>query len=112
MHEKFLELGLESPFDDERMARLLDSESDIASGDASGRPHVIIDISGHASVMRESLLAHATQVDPNARFWFGLPSDIADQLYPYDEYELARDLTGSDMAGEQVIAGLDVVPAI
>jgi len=117
MHEKFLELGMESPFSDDRMARLLDSEAeaDRASGDASGRPHVIVDIHGHASIMRDALLAHATQVDPTSPHWFGLPTEVADELYPYDEYEVARDLTGiepADLAGGDLFAGLDAVPAV
>ena len=112
MHDKFLELGMESPFSDERMKRLLDSEADAAQGDQSGRPHVTVDIRGHASVMRDALLAHATQVDPTSPHWFGLPTEVADELYPYDEYEIARDLTGVDSAADDLFAGLDTVPAV
>jgi mycothiol S-conjugate amidase len=112
VHEKFLELGLESPFEDERMKRMLDAEAKVASGAGTGRPHVTVDISGHGSVMRESLLAHATQVDPTSRFWFGLPTEVSDQLYPYDEYEVARDLTSGDLSGDDLFAGLDAVPAV
>jgi mycothiol S-conjugate amidase len=111
MHEKFLELGLESPFDDERMARLLDTEADVVAGAKSGRPHVVVDIRGHNSVMRAALLAHATQVDPNSRHWFGLPTEVADELYPFDEYEVARDLIGGRAASDDLFAGLDAVHA-
>jgi mycothiol S-conjugate amidase len=112
MHDKFLELGLASPYEDERMARLLKSEHDEAEGDTSGRPRVVVDIRGHTSVMREALLAHATQVDPTSRHWFGLPTDVADELYPYDEYEVARDLSGGDPSGDDLFAGLDAVHAV
>jgi mycothiol S-conjugate amidase len=112
MHEKFLEMGLESPFDEERMARLLDAEADVAAGGKSGLPHVTVDIHGYSAVMREALLAHATQVDPNSRHWFGLPTEVSDELYPYDEYEVARDLTGMDTIGDDLFAGLDTVPAV
>jgi mycothiol S-conjugate amidase len=112
MHEKFLELGLESPFDDEHMSRLLDSEPGVAVADADGLPHVTVDIRGHTSVMRESLLAHATQVDPNSRHWFGLPSEVTNELYPYDEYEIARDLTGVDSSGDDLFLGLDAVHVV
>jgi mycothiol S-conjugate amidase len=106
-HEKFLELGLESPYGDERMARLLESEPHDAEG-GRGRPRVVVDIRGHTSIMRQALLAHATQVDPTSRHWFGLPTEVADELYPYDEYEVARDLTGVDPTGD-LFAGLDAV---
>ena len=112
MHEKFLELGMESPFDSGRMARMLESENEGAAVDADARREVVVDIRGHNGVMREALLAHATQVDPTSRFWFGLPTDVTDDLYPYDEYEIARDLTGSDSSGDDLFAGLDAVPAI
>jgi mycothiol S-conjugate amidase len=116
MHEKFLELGMESPFDSGRMARLLESESEPEPGGTAPqpdeRPQVTVDIRGHNAVMREALLAHATQVDPNSRHWFGLPTEVADELYPFDEYEVARDLTGTDPSGDDLFAGLDAVPAL
>ena len=112
VHEKFLELGLESPFEDERMKRMLEAEAKDASGASTDRPRVTVDIRGHGSVMRESLLAHATQVDPTSRFWFGLPIEVSDELYPYDEYEVARDLTSGDLSGGDLFAGLDPVPVV
>ncbi len=38
MHEKFLELGMESPFDSERMARLLESDEGSVVGEGQPRP--------------------------------------------------------------------------
>ncbi|HET9731509.1 MAG TPA: mycothiol conjugate amidase Mca [Acidimicrobiales bacterium] len=95
MHEKFLELGLESPYTGERMARWLQAEAEEQSGERELLPRIVVDITDHAAVVREGLLAHATQVDPNSRHWFGLPPEIADRVYPYEEYEVARDLTGA-----------------
>lgn len=83
-HEKFLELGLESPLDEERLARARSAPA----------PTTVVDISGVADVPRRALLAHATQVDPASPFWFGLPPEVADTVHPYEEYTLARDLTG------------------
>ena len=48
---------------------------------------------------------------PLSRHWFGLPTEVADELYPYDEYEVVRDLTGTDPTGGDLFAGLDAVPA-
>jgi mycothiol S-conjugate amidase len=79
MHAKFLELGLESPFDEAWLERA-----------ASDPPfNAVIDVSGHADVRRKALLAHATQVDPTSRFWFGLPPEILKTVHPVDEYFLA-----------------------
>ncbi len=111
LHAKYLELGLESPFDDERMARLLKSESGRPPTDAPEPVRVVIDVHGYGSVTREALLAHATQVDPTSRHWFGLPPEVADDVYPYEEYEVTRDLTGSTGAGDgdDLFAGVESV---
>ncbi|MBV8959669.1 MAG: mycothiol conjugate amidase Mca, partial [Actinobacteria bacterium] len=82
MHEKFLELGLESPFDDKWFDRPSQDDSITTT----------IDISEQADVRRNALLAHATQIDPTSPFWFGLPPDIARTVHPFEEYLLARSL--------------------
>jgi mycothiol S-conjugate amidase len=105
-HDKFLELGLESPFDDKRMARFRKALEDEAK---RTDPVTIVDVSGYTSVRRAALLAHRTQVDPTAPAWFGLPDEIAETLYPYDEYVLLRDLSegGADAgANDDLFAGL------
>jgi mycothiol S-conjugate amidase len=94
MHAKFLELGLESPYDAERVARWSEEPtSDLAK--------VVVDISAHASVTRLALLAHATQVDPTSRHWFGLPPEVAAEAWHYDEYHLIEDRTGESAAAEE-----------
>jgi len=93
LHEKFLELGLESPFDDAWIERATSALQPYTTA---------IDISAYADVRREALLAHATQVDPTSPFWFGLPPDVARGVHPVDEYVLARSLVGpvgSDVPG-------------
>jgi mycothiol S-conjugate amidase len=85
MHEKFLELGLESPFDEAWLER--------ASHDPPFT--TVIDVSGFADIRRRALLAHATQVDPTSRFWFGLPPEVLSTVHPIDEYELARGELGA-----------------
>ncbi|MHB8682352.1 MAG: mycothiol conjugate amidase Mca [Acidimicrobiales bacterium] len=88
LHEKFVELGLESPFDEgwrERAATQVKPYS------------TEIDVSGYADVRRDALLAHATQVDPNSPFWFGLPPEVARDVHPVDEYILARSSGPADV---------------
>jgi mycothiol S-conjugate amidase len=108
LHEKFLELGMESPFTDERMGRMLEAEAEERDRPATARAAVTIDISDHASVPREALLAHATQVDPESRPWFGLPTEVSDHVYPFEEYELVHDLTGA-AAPDDLFAGIDAL---
>jgi mycothiol S-conjugate amidase len=85
MHEKFVELGLASPFDDGWLERATANSASYTT---------MIDISDHADVRREALLAHATQVDPTSPFWFGLPPEVARSVHPVDEYVLARTRVG------------------
>jgi len=108
-HDKFLELGLESPYTDERFSRMLEAEAVDEATREPARAHVVVDISGYTSVMREALLAHATQVDPTSRHWFGLPPEVADTVYPYEEYEVVRDLAGREGRLDDLFAGVDTV---
>jgi mycothiol S-conjugate amidase len=98
MHEKFLELGLESPFDAKWLARM-DREEPITT---------TVDISGYADVRGEALRAHATQVDPNSPFWFGLPPDVLRGVHPYDDYRLGRSRVGSlDVKEDDLFEGIE-----
>ncbi len=104
-HEKFIELGLESPYSDEWFSR----------PSSDHRITTKIDIGAYYGVRREALLAHATQVDPEEKFWFGLPDDAAAEAYPYEDYILARSLVGGPVDGsadglpleDDLFAGVD-----
>jgi mycothiol S-conjugate amidase len=102
-HEKFLELGLESPFDDRWFERPSNEE----------RITTTIDLTGFEDVRRDALLAHETQVDPTSKFWFGLPPEVARTIHPYDDYRLARSLVPTAEQEDDLFAGLrdDVEPA-
>ena len=84
MHEKFLELGLESPFDDDRLERMRRDEPVTTS----------VDLDGFSEVRTDALRAHATQVDPTSPYWFGLPREVLSAIYPFDDYFLARSRVG------------------
>ncbi|MEX2294209.1 MAG: mycothiol conjugate amidase Mca [Acidimicrobiales bacterium] len=75
-HAKYLELDLESPYSAEWLERPWQDD----------RITTMIDIEGYAEVRFEALLAHATQIDPESPFWFGLPRDVAAAIHPYDDY--------------------------
>ncbi len=84
IHEKFLELGMESPFDEKWFSRPGLDE----------RITTKIDVTAGDDIRKEALLAHATQIDPNSPFWFGLPPEVT-SVYPWDDYILARSLVES-----------------
>jgi mycothiol S-conjugate amidase len=97
-HEKFLELGLESPYD-ERWFNRPSNDHRITTS---------IDISGFADVRRAALLAHATQIDPESPFWFGLPEDVARTVHPYDDYVLAESRVSAPTPEDDLFAGVPV----
>ncbi|MHB8219183.1 MAG: mycothiol conjugate amidase Mca [Acidimicrobiales bacterium] len=97
MHEKFIELGLESPFDDKWLTRL--SRDDPVS--------TSVDLTGYEDVRADALRAHATQVDPTSPFWFGLPPEVLRGLHPYDDFLLARSrVGGTDVTEDDLFAGI------
>jgi mycothiol S-conjugate amidase len=87
IHEKLLELGLESPFDEKWFERLPQED----------RTTTRVEIGSYYSRRKEALLAHATQIDPASPFWFALPDDVAGAIHPWDDYQLARSLVGSEL---------------
>ncbi|HKH87794.1 MAG TPA: mycothiol conjugate amidase Mca [Acidimicrobiales bacterium] len=95
-HEKFVELGLESPFD----ARWLDRPGE------DDKITTSIDLTGFEDVRRLALLAHATQVDPTSKFWFGLPPEVLRTIHPFDDYVLARSRVGSELPESDLFAGV------
>jgi mycothiol S-conjugate amidase len=96
MHQKFLDLGLESPFGEDWFKR--PSQDDLIT--------TRVDTSGVADVRRRALLAHATQVDPKSPFWFGLPPEVADGVYPVDDYQLARSVVPVEVPEDDLFAGV------
>ena len=53
-----------------------------------------IDVSEFLWARTGALLAHATQVDPSAGFWFGLDDQQLADAYPWEDWILARSLVG------------------
>jgi len=104
-HEACLEHLGESPFDEEWL------------NDRKGEDHLIttkVDVAEFWNERCDALLAHATQVDPNEKFWFPLPREIAAHVYPWDDYELAKTAGGVEVnlaegeTEDDLFAGLPV----
>jgi mycothiol S-conjugate amidase len=95
IHETFLELGMESPFDIKWFDR----------PDMDDRITTRIDIADLDNIRRAALLAHATQIDPESPFWgFSLPPDKV--VYGTDDYILARNLVDSAIPEDDLFAGV------
>ena len=95
-HQRLLELGLDSPYDEKWLERPSQDE----------RITTTVDISGFGDIRLDALLAHETQIDPNSPFWFALPRDESVRVYPYDDYELARSLTDTEVPETDLFAGV------
>ena len=96
MHKGFLDRGLESPFDQKWF-------------DRPSHDHLIttqIDVRDHYSARTGALRAHATQIDPESVFWFGLPDDVVANLYPWEDFQLAVSRVPTTPPEDDLFAGL------
>ena len=94
-HQAFVDRGMESPYD-ERWFERPDMDHLVTTQ---------VSIMGFTHVRREGLLAHATQIDPDSPFWFGLPPEVDEAVYPFDDYQLAGaslPSNGEEASGEMV----------
>ncbi len=96
LHEKYAELGLESPYTEDWFKR----------PDQDHRVTTRIEIGDYFHVRGAALKAHATQVDPESPFWFGLPDDAARDAYPYDDYIMGRALVPIETPETDMFAGI------
>lgn len=85
VHEAMLRYTGESPFTEEWL-------------DRPAQDHRIttkIDVADFQWARTGALRAHATQVDPNAGWWFGLTDEQLAETYPWEDWILARSRAGS-----------------
>jgi mycothiol S-conjugate amidase len=84
LHQALVERGLESPF-----AEWLDGpeRSDLPEAKVTTQ----IDVARWLPRARAALLAHATQIDPDSS-WFAIPDQVLAEVYPWEDYTLARSL--------------------
>lgn len=88
VHEALLDRRGKSVFTDEWLARTepLDPVT------------TRIDVTDHIGARTAALLAHATQVDPREGFWFALDDAEMAEVYPWEDWSLARSLVGTTRA--------------
>jgi len=98
LHQAMLDHGLPSPFA-EWLERWEERE------DHADRLTTRIPCADYFERRDQALLAHATQIDPNG-FWFSIPLAIQRDVWPTDDYELARSLVDSTTPEDDLFAGV------
>jgi mycothiol S-conjugate amidase len=98
LHEAMLERGIDSPY-----AEWLDKWVDNPQDDA--RLTTSIPCAEWFATRDAALLAHATQVDPNGR-WFACPIDVQKTSWPTEDFQLARSLVDSSLPEDDLFAGI------
>jgi mycothiol S-conjugate amidase len=95
MHQACQDTGIESPF-----TEWLDTWEDHDDPTTTR-----VDVRDYLTVARQALLAHATQIDPDGR-WFALPEDIIRDVYPWEEFERAHSRVDARIPEDSLFAGL------
>jgi mycothiol S-conjugate amidase len=98
-HEALQSRGVESPY-----AEWL-ANWDANRPDVMERVTTRVECSEYFHVRDEALKAHATQIDPNSR-WFIVPLELQREVWPTEEYELARSLVDSTLPEDDLFAGV------
>ena len=84
VHERLLARDGKSPFDEKWFER----------PDQDHRVTTRVDVGDFQFARSESLRAHATQVDPTEGWWFALADAELNEIYPWEDWILARSLVG------------------
>ncbi len=88
LHEAILATGAESPY-----AEWLANWD--PARDLSHRVTTRVPCSEYFEIRDAALIAHATQIDPEGR-WFACPVETQQRVWPTEDYELARSLVDVD----------------
>ncbi|MEV6633824.1 mycothiol conjugate amidase Mca [Actinoplanes sp. NPDC051470] len=98
MHEGMIEQGFESPYG-EMLEKWVDRD------DRGDKITTRIECGEYFGVRDDALRAHATQVDPDG-FWFKVPLDLQQKVWPTEDFELARSLVDSPVPESDLFAGI------
>jgi mycothiol S-conjugate amidase len=91
VHQALLRLRGSSPYKDEWFDERPSHDHRITTR---------VDVRDYLWARTQALLAHATQIDPNEAFWFGLTDEELADVYPYEDWVLARSEVGYPAEGE------------
>jgi mycothiol S-conjugate amidase len=98
LHESLLARGLESPY-----GEWLERWKSFDRPERSITTHV--PCAEYFEIRDKALLAHATQIDPDGA-WFHVPMDIQKEVWPTEDYELARSLVDTSLPEDDLFAGV------
>jgi len=96
LHQALLDRGLESPY-----GEWLDRWEDRDERQVTTR----VRCADYFPVRDRALLAHATQVDPDG-IWFHVPLDIQREIWPTEDFELARSVVDTEIPEDDLFAGI------
>ena len=97
LHEAMLQAGLESPYAEwikrfDEWPQLWEMTTRVPCAD-------------FFETRDKALLAHATQIDPNGP-WFTCPIDLQRQVWPTEDYHLARSLVDTELPEDDLFTGV------
>ena len=98
LHDAALASGVESPF-----GKWLESWEDKPEDEA--RLTTRVPCGQYFAVRDAALIAHATQVDPHGP-WFSVPLDLQREVWPTEDFQLARSLVDSTLPEDDLFAGV------
>ncbi|MFD2120275.1 mycothiol conjugate amidase Mca [Streptomyces cirratus] len=98
LHEALLARGMESPYGEwlERWKEFERTERTLTT-------HV--PCADFFEIRDKALIAHATQIDPDGG-WFRVPMDLQKEVWPTEEYELAKSLVDTSLPESDLFAGI------
>jgi mycothiol S-conjugate amidase len=99
IHEALLARGLESPYE-EWLSNWKDDRTDPDS-----RVTTRVECADYFEVRNRALLAHRTQIDPTSR-WFAIDPVLERELWPHEDYELARSLVDTTLPENDLFTGI------
>ncbi len=98
LHTAMTERGIESPYG-EWLANWVDKPED------ADRLTTRVPCADWFATRDQALIAHATQVDPNGR-WFTCPIDLQQATWPTEDFQLARCLVDTTLPEDDLFAGI------
>jgi mycothiol S-conjugate amidase len=98
LHEALLERGLESPYGEwlERFKEFQRKERELTT---------FVPCGDFFEIRDKALIAHATQIDPDGG-WFRVPLELQRDVWPTEEYELAKSLVDTSLPEDDLFSGI------
>lgn len=98
IHEALLARDMDSPFEAwlERLAQAGQTDREVTTR---------IECAEYFGQRDQALLAHATQIDPDG-FFFAVPRDMEREVWPFEEFELARSRVQTRTPEDDLFAGI------